>query len=85
MNRYRYTSENFILSGETGDSDAVMHPDDLVEIKRLAGILPTIGEALQDNSQQSSMSPVGSNISITGNEKRQLEKSHGIRPGTDEW
>ena len=31
------------------------------------------------------MSPVGSNISITGNEKQQLEKKHGIRPGTDEW
>jgi hypothetical protein len=27
----------------------------------------------------------GSNISITGNEKRQLEKKHNIKPGTPEW
>lgn len=27
----------------------------------------------------------GSNISITGTEKRQLEKKHNIKPGTPEW
>ena len=27
----------------------------------------------------------GSNISLTGTEKRQLEKKHNIRPGTPEW
>jgi hypothetical protein len=27
----------------------------------------------------------GSNISITGNEKRQIEKERNIKPGTDEW
>ena len=27
----------------------------------------------------------GSNISITGNEKSELQKKHNIQPGTDEW
>lgn len=27
----------------------------------------------------------GSNISITGNEKRHLERKHNIQPGTPEW
>ena len=28
---------------------------------------------------------VGSNISVTGNEKGELMKKHDIRPGTEEW
>ena len=43
--------------------------DELSEIKRLAGI--AIGDS--------------SNISITGTEKRELEKKHNIKPGTPEW
>ena len=27
----------------------------------------------------------GSNISVTGNEKAQIQKDRNIRPGTDEW
>jgi len=27
----------------------------------------------------------GSNISVTGNEKGELMKTHNIRPGTEEW
>ena len=27
----------------------------------------------------------GSNISITGTEKRELERKHNIKPGTPEW
>jgi hypothetical protein len=42
----------------------------LNELKRLAGI----------NDKDS-----GSNISVTGNEKGELQKKHNIKPGTDEW
>ena len=50
---------------------------DLNELKRLAGI--------QQNSP-GTVSPLGgSNISITGNEKKQIERGQGIKPGTDEW
>lgn len=48
---------------------------ELSDLKRLAGI-----------SEFKGFTPYeGSNISITGNEKRQLEKKHNIKPGTPEW
>jgi hypothetical protein len=49
--------------------------DELDQIKKLAGI--TEFKGLQPYG--------GSNISITGNEKGELQKKHNIRPGTDEW
>lgn len=49
--------------------------DELDQIKKLAGINEFKG--LQPYS--------GSNISITGNEKGELQKKHNIKPGTDEW
>lgn len=45
------------------------------ELKRLAGISGFEGLTVYE----------GSNISITGNEKQQLEKKHNIKPGTPEW
>ena len=48
---------------------------DLDELKRLAGI-----------NEFKELTPYeGSNISITGTEKRQIEKEKGIRPGDPEW
>lgn len=47
----------------------------LDELKKLAGI----------NEFQRYQAYQGSNISITGTEKRELEKSHNIKPGTPEW
>lgn len=52
--------------------------DPLDQIKHLAGL----GSQANKNGD---MSPVGSNISMTGMEKRRLEKEHNIKPGTDEW
>lgn len=47
----------------------------LDELKKLAGI-----------NEFKGLTPYGgSNISVTGNEKRQLEKQHNIQPGTPEW
>jgi hypothetical protein len=48
---------------------------ELSELKRLADITEFKGYQPYE----------GSNISITGNEKRQLEKKHNIKPGTPEW
>lgn len=48
---------------------------EIPDLKRLAGITEFKGFTPYE----------GSNISITGNEKRQLEKKHNIRPGTPEW
>lgn len=48
---------------------------ELSELKRLAGI-----------GEFKGYQPYGgSNISITGMEKQELEKKHNIKPGTPEW
>jgi hypothetical protein len=52
--------------------------DELDQIKQLAGIKKFQG--LQEYSIND-----GSNISLTGTAKRQLEKKHNIQPGTDAW
>lgn len=82
MKQYRITSENFVLPGESGDPDAHMDPVDLAELKKLAGI---ISEDVPNAIDPGAPSPVGSNISVTGSEKRRIEKEKAIRPGTDEW
>ncbi len=44
------------------------------DLKKLAGI-----------SETSSRPELGMNMSITGTEKRRLEREHNIKPGTPEW
>lgn len=49
--------------------------DELDQLKKLAGV-----------NEFKGLQPYGgSNISITGNEKQELEKKHNIQPGTPEW
>jgi hypothetical protein len=48
---------------------------DIADLKRLAGITEFKGYQPYQ----------GSNISITGNEKRQIEREKKIKPGTPEW
>jgi hypothetical protein len=98
MKQYRITSADFVSSGESGDPDAVIDSKDLAELKKLAGINglnlledyysagghdPAIDTP--NDADRNSPSPVGSNISITGMEKRNLEKKYHIQPGTPEW
>lgn len=45
------------------------------DLKKLAGINEFKGYAPYE----------GSNVSITGTEKRELERKHNIKPGTPEW
>jgi hypothetical protein len=49
--------------------------DELENLKRLAGINEFKGYSAYE----------GSNISVTGSEKRRLEREKNIKPGTDEW
>jgi hypothetical protein len=51
--------------------------DELNELRRLAGI--------QQNSPGIKSPLGGSNISMTGTEKKKIEREKNIRPGTDEW
>jgi hypothetical protein len=49
--------------------------DELARIRKLAGI-----------TEYKGMTPyAGSNISITGTEKKIIEREQNIQPGTDEW
>ncbi len=48
---------------------------EISELKKLAGITEFKGYQPYG----------GSNISVTGTEKRELERKHNIKPGTPEW
>jgi hypothetical protein len=51
----------------------------ITELQRLAGIrVQGYGNSLRRTTE-------GSNISLTANEKAQLQKRHNIQPGTPEW
>jgi len=89
MKQYRITSENFVLQGETGDADAVMDAQDLYQIKKLAGLVseasvggvPTTPMAAEDGI----ISPVGSNISKTAEDRNALIHKYHATPGSDLW
>ena len=49
---------------------------DIQELQRLAGIT---------NEFKGYEPYEGSNISVTGTEKKEIEREKGIEPGTDEW
>jgi hypothetical protein len=93
MKQYRITSENFVHRGETGDEDAVMDAADLRELKRLAGIpileaeagVYTGSQGVVNTDNGPSMSPVGSNISITAEERNALMREYHARPGDQLW
>jgi hypothetical protein len=49
------------------------------ELQRLAGVRTQgYGNSVRRTAE-------GSNISLTGNEKAQLQRKHDIEPGTPEW
>lgn len=56
--------------------------DPIKDLQHLAGIKKDDKPGI---NKDGGLSPVGSNISMTGMEKRRLEKEHNIKPGTDEW
>ena len=94
MKQYRITQADFVLPGETGDANAVMDSQDLAEIKKLAGItglleaeagMYTGQNTVPQAGEQGIESPVGSNISFTAQERRELEREFHAMPGTDLW
>jgi hypothetical protein len=94
MKQYRITQADFVLPGETGDADAVMDLQDLAEIKKLAGItglleaeagMYTGQNTVPQAGEEGIQSPLGSNISVTAADRRELEREYGARPGTDLW
>jgi hypothetical protein len=92
MKQYRITSANYVLPGETGDTDAVMDSQDLYQIKKLAGLV-TEGEggaisgiaATPRASEDGIQSPVGSNISHTADYRNRLLDKYHAKPGDQLW
>jgi hypothetical protein len=96
MKQYRITSANFVTPGETGDTDAYMAPDDLAQLKKLAGVgtlglledYAAGGRTMDPQSQAvdaDMSSPLGGKDSMPNSEKYQLQKSKNIKVGTPEW
>jgi hypothetical protein len=98
VKQYRITAADFVLPGETLDDNAVMHPDDLAEIKRLAGIMETapgpgglqgpvggVMDGTPNSTEYGISSPVGSNISYTASERNALMSEYHAKPGSDLW
>ena len=97
MKQIRVTAAMF-SDQHPGVDDAVMDTQDLAAIKKLAGIpsfliredFYTAGGhdpalTTPNDSDAHTMSPVGSNISQTGMEKKRLERENNIKPGSPEW
>jgi hypothetical protein len=95
MKQYRVTSADF-NSQHSHIPDAFIPDDDLAQIKHLAGLgkglledymggISNVEQHVPSDQTMPSMSPVGSNISITGMEKQRLEKELHIVPGSPEW
>lgn len=82
MKQYRFTSADYAPQ-EPAIDDAVMDQEDLNNLRRLAG-LPIL-EQKHTGNKSGTMSPVGSNISVTAAEKRAIEHEKNIKPGTPEW
>lgn len=79
MKQLRFKAQDFSGLAEN-ISDAHIDQRDLLELKKLAGL------SVNENDDTSGrMSPLGSNISHTAAEKKQIEKEHNIKPGTPEW
>lgn len=91
MKQYRITSADYLLPGETGEVDAVMDSADLNQLRKLAGLVTEDGGAISGiaatprANEEGIVSPVGSNISWTSQERRELEREYGAQPGTDLW
>jgi hypothetical protein len=91
MKQYRINSEHFVPQDETGETDTVMDPADLRELKRLAGIpiteegMWTGNKTTPQAGEEGIQSPVGSNISWTAAERNALVKEYMTKPGDQLW
>jgi hypothetical protein len=94
MKQYKITAANFAQQSEP---DAVMDTADLNQLRKLAGLTETspvpggamtVGGNLSGAPQATETgieSPLGSNISYTAKERRDLEREYHAQPGTDLW
>lgn len=84
MKQFRITTEH--LNQDTSE-DAYLSPDDPIhELKAIQYLAGLGAEArLQEYRANQSKINTTDNISVTGSEKRRLERENNIQPGTPEW
>lgn len=81
MKQYRITASDFV--SPSGIDDAVMDPNDLANLKKLAGIDTKID--ILPRTHPAQPEPKAENISHTAQEKADYMRKHNIKPGTEAW
>lgn len=79
MKQYRITTEHL---NQTSDDDCYLAPDDPIHELKAIQYLAGLGA---DSRLHEMRANQGSNISVTGMSKQELERKHNIKPGTPEW
>lgn len=83
MKQYRITSEHL---PQDSNEDAYLAPDDPIQELKIVQYLAGLGgEARLHEYRAKQKINTTENVSITGTEKRRLEKEKNIQPGTPEW
>lgn len=88
MKQYRITSADL---NQDSDDDTYLAPDDPIHELKVVQYLAGLGgearlaEYRATKAKHDQEINKGSNISLTGTEKRQLERENNIQPGTPEW
>ena len=76
MKQYRITSEHL---DQSSDEDCILPADDPIHEIKSMQYLAGLGHRARLHEYK------GSNISVTGSEKRRIEREQNIQPGTPEW
>ena len=79
MKQYRITTDNL---NQSTDEDCILASDDPIQEIKSLQYLAGLGHSARLHEYKINQ---GSNISVTGMEKQELEKKHNIKPGTPEW
>ena len=80
MKQYRITTQNAVPESNTEDC-YLPATDPVHELKLLAG-LGGLGSAARLHEYNAAQ---GSNISMTGTEKAEIQRKNKIEPGTQDW
>lgn len=84
MKQFRITTEH--LNQDTSE-DAYLSPDDPIQELKIVQYLAGLGAEARLTEYRAKQNKINTseNISITGSEKRRIEREQNIQPGTPEW
>jgi len=79
MRQYRITSEHI---NQDSHDDCYLAPEDPIHELKAMQYLAGLGGAARVHEMKAQQ---GSNISVTGSEKRRIERKLNLKPGDPEW